>query len=147
MCPTIRIDNEVYSWLQAHAVPFNDTPNSVLRRLAGIDKAEQQAPSMAPPIISASPPSSGRRLPAASGDELREKWKIPASQARFHQDSTFYEHLTRFPAALCDRAGYVVFETELEYRSCPQLRIGEKINVPNGISSIPGYVKVDQPIF
>ncbi len=34
MAPTIRIDDEVYAWLQKQARPFHDTPNSVLRRLA-----------------------------------------------------------------------------------------------------------------
>lgn len=36
MVPTIRIDADVYLWLQKQARPFEDTPNSVLRRLAGI---------------------------------------------------------------------------------------------------------------
>lgn len=30
---TIRIDEEVYEWLQSKATPFKDGPNSVLRRL------------------------------------------------------------------------------------------------------------------
>jgi len=34
MAPTIRIDEEVYAWLQTQARPFEDTPNSVLRRVA-----------------------------------------------------------------------------------------------------------------
>ena len=37
---TIRIDEEVYSWLQGQARAFEDTPNSVLRRIAGLDKIE-----------------------------------------------------------------------------------------------------------
>jgi hypothetical protein len=46
MAPTIRIDNEVYAWLQTQARPFEDTPNSVLRRVAGIgsnDVSEENA--------------------------------------------------------------------------------------------------------
>ncbi len=35
--PTIRIDDDVYAWLQKHAQPFEDTPNSVLRRIAGLN--------------------------------------------------------------------------------------------------------------
>lgn len=35
--PTIRIDEEVYAWLQNLACPFEDTPNSVLRRIAKLD--------------------------------------------------------------------------------------------------------------
>lgn len=37
MAPTIRIDDEVYAWLQQQAKAFEDTPNTVLRRFAGID--------------------------------------------------------------------------------------------------------------
>lgn len=40
MAPTIRIDNDVYAWLQSQARPFEDTPNSVLRRVAGLDSVE-----------------------------------------------------------------------------------------------------------
>ncbi|MBI4191536.1 MAG: hypothetical protein HY525_13485 [Betaproteobacteria bacterium] len=38
MAPAIRIDDDVYAWLQAQARAFEDTPNSVLRRFAGLDK-------------------------------------------------------------------------------------------------------------
>jgi hypothetical protein len=37
MAPTIRIDESVYTWLQQQARPFEDTPNSVLRRIAKLD--------------------------------------------------------------------------------------------------------------
>lgn len=37
MARTIRIDDEVYGWLQSQAHPLEDTPNSVLRRAAGLD--------------------------------------------------------------------------------------------------------------
>ena len=40
----------------------------------------------------------------ARGNQLIERWEIPARQALFHRDRTFYEHLTRFPGALCDPA-------------------------------------------
>lgn len=40
MAPTIRIDEEVYSWLQSQAKPFEDTPNTVLRRLAKLDASK-----------------------------------------------------------------------------------------------------------
>jgi hypothetical protein len=36
MVPTIRVDDDVYTWLQERAKPFVDTPNSVLRRELGI---------------------------------------------------------------------------------------------------------------
>ncbi len=40
MAPTIRIDDEVYAWLQGQARPFDDTPNSVLRRIARLNTPE-----------------------------------------------------------------------------------------------------------
>jgi hypothetical protein len=36
--PVVRVDDEVFSALQKQAVPFVDTPNSVLRRLLALDK-------------------------------------------------------------------------------------------------------------
>jgi hypothetical protein len=38
--PTVRIDDEVYEKLKGHAEPFVDTPNTVLRRLLGLDPVE-----------------------------------------------------------------------------------------------------------
>jgi len=35
--PTIRVDNDVWEWLKRNARPLEDTPNSVLRRVAGLD--------------------------------------------------------------------------------------------------------------
>ena len=80
------------------------------------------------------------------GNELIAKWAIPARQARFHRDGVFYEHLTNFPAALCDPKGYVVFETEEDYKTCPDLKLGQKVNVSRGISSLLGYRQVDDPL-
>ncbi|HYZ77201.1 MAG TPA: winged helix-turn-helix domain-containing protein [Gaiellaceae bacterium] len=40
--PTIRVDEEVYEWLKSHAEPFVDTPNTVIRRIAGLDESLQQ---------------------------------------------------------------------------------------------------------
>ena len=58
--------------------------------------------------------------------------------------------LERFPGALCDLHGYVRFDTEDEYVKCPQLLHpnsgveNPRLNVKRpGISSIPGYVKVE----
>lgn len=44
--PTIRIDDEVYAWLQAQARPFEDTPNTVLRRIASLDKSSTLKPAI-----------------------------------------------------------------------------------------------------
>jgi hypothetical protein len=37
--PTLRVDDEVFSALQEQATPFVDSPNSVLRRILGLDES------------------------------------------------------------------------------------------------------------
>lgn len=37
--PVVRVDDDVWNWIKSHATPFEDTPNSVLRRLAGLDSS------------------------------------------------------------------------------------------------------------
>jgi len=81
-----------------------------------------------------------------SGERLRHRWKIPAQQARYHKDGTWFMPLERFPGALCDSEGYVVFETRQQYESSLALEIGARVNVHGGIAIIPGYVQVWKPI-
>jgi hypothetical protein len=74
---------------------------------------------------------------------LNEIWAIGAAQARYSGDGHWYAALSRFPAALFDANGYVLFKTEQEYRSSPYLNIGKQISIPKpGISAIPDYVPV-----
>ena len=85
-----------------------------------------------------------------TGEEYNRKWGIGAKQARYHKDGHFYGLLERFPAALCDPQGYVLFQTKEEYRRLDPdyLGLGEKkCNVRDraaGISGIPGYIKVER---
>lgn len=162
MPPTIRIDDEVYAWLQEHARPFEDTPNSVLRRLADLDatKTEKEVQRMNTTNQSrqniqdtkpkregshSSTAKSTRTLPTGvTGQRLNEQWKVGARHALYHRDGHWYNNLERFPGALFDPDGYVVFKNEEEYQTSPYLRIGKETNVPNGISNIPGYVKKER---
>lgn len=159
--PTIRVDDDVYAWLQAQAKPFEDTPNSVLRRVAGLETGNVGHAASASgheiPEREYGKNRSDSRSPAwrlrerkhhesvrterLTGDLLRKRWKVPVRHALYHQGGTFYENLQQFPGALFDPTGYVVFETFEEYRKSPYLRIGRKLNVPQGISAIPGYVR------
>jgi 5-methylcytosine-specific restriction protein A len=149
MAPTIRIDDEVYAWLQEHARPFEDTPNSVLRRVACLDD---------PPCSTSTPTvkeektmqSSTQQVGYAkrvrlSGKLLNKKWKVGAKHALYHRDGCWYNNLEDFPGALFDPKGYVLFETEQEYRSSRHLRITQETNVPDGISSMPGYIRMAEP--
>ena len=63
-----------------------------------------------------------------TGEEYNRKWGIGAKQARYHKDGHFYGLLERFPAALCDPQGYVLFQTKEEYqrRDPDYLALGEK---------------------
>jgi hypothetical protein len=47
-----------------------------------------------------------------SGDNLKRQWGIPAVQVRYHKDGTWFMPLERFPGALCDPNGYIVFQNE-----------------------------------
>lgn len=92
--------------------------------------------------MTASPKISRPKRPALfRGDDLKRLWGIPAKEVRFHREGKFYGLLTRFPAALCDLDGYVLFETEQDLMSSPHTKIGKRLNVPGTISKIPGYVR------
>ena len=81
-----------------------------------------------------------------TGKDLNHKWKVGARHALYRQDGRWYHHLERFPGALFDAHGYVVFETEEAYEQCHRLQRGEELHVPDGIYSLPGYVRmVDGP--
>jgi hypothetical protein len=83
-----------------------------------------------------------RRAPKSNfGAQLNEEWKIGARHALFRKTGDWYVLLQKFPGALCDKNGYILFKSESDYRSCPYLKIGKEISVPFGISKIPGYIR------
>jgi len=153
--PTIRIDDQVWAWLKGHAQPFEDTPNSVLRRVAGLDPADHGNVSQAPNPQGAQISSgrrhgrrsrySGRVYSGLTGRRLNIDWKVGASHALFHKDGTYYNHLLYFPGALFDMNGYVLFKSEEQYRKSRYLQHGQQLHVPGGISSMPGYVRMRKP--
>ena len=141
--PTIRIDDDVYSWLQSLAKPFEDSPNSVLRNLANLDRTG--------PHVDSPDSKRGKKMnnprATSSGKSLNAKtlirdWRVDVLQGRYHWEGTFFENLSQFPGALFDTKGYLVFKNDRDYSSSPYLNIGEKLNVPRGIASVPGYKRV-----
>lgn len=139
--PTIRIDDDVYSWLKSQAIPFEDTPNSVLRKIAGLDQKQDTAyEEEGEKMNQITKPIMKDRL--ISGKYLNELWKVGARHALYHKDGTFYENLEDFPGALFDYNGYIIFNTKGEYNSSRYLEIGQKLNVHRGISTIPGYKRM-----
>lgn len=153
--PVLRVDDEVWEWLKKNARPLEDTPNTVLRRIAGLD-SESGAPANGSrkTSIMNSPSIHGRRSKLTSrrsgirspitnyGRELNEQWNVGARHALYHREGTYYNHLERFPGALFDEHGYLVIRTEKEYLTLPYLRRGKQLNIPGGISSVPGYKRV-----
>lgn len=77
-----------------------------------------------------------------SGYRLNLLWGVNARHALYREDGRWYHHLERFPGALFDSTGFVVFPTEAAYHGSPYLRRGVEVNVPGGISNMPGYVRV-----
>lgn len=71
-----------------------------------------------------------------------QRWNLNITHALYRKTGDWYHQLRRFPGALLDENGYVIFETEAAYRDCPQLRIKKDVSVPDGISSIRGYTTV-----
>ena len=79
-----------------------------------------------------------------TGRLLNEQWGVNARHALYREDGRWYHVLERFPGALFDANGYIVFDGERSFRSCSYLSIGDEVNVrsPKGISAIPGYKRV-----
>jgi len=77
-----------------------------------------------------------------SGNNLSKQWKVNVVQSHFHKEGTWFHTLDHFPAGLFDSHNFVLFRTEEDYQNCAYIRIGQHINVPKGISSIPGYKKM-----
>jgi len=79
-----------------------------------------------------------------SGKSLNEKYGVGARHSLYRADGKWYHHLTKFPGALFDENGYIVFPTEEEYLSSPYLNHGQDLNIPGGICSIPRYKSYNQ---
>lgn len=78
-----------------------------------------------------------------TGARLNVLWGVGARHALYIYDGHWYHQLERFPGALFDENGYLLFQTEAEFRNCRHISIGKDVSVPKpGISAIPGYVRV-----
>ena len=78
------------------------------------------------------------------GQRLNKEWGVNAKHALDREDGRWFHHLKKFPGALFDAHGYILFPTEQAYRNCGYLSLGQDVNIsdPRGISSIPSYVRV-----
>jgi 5-methylcytosine-specific restriction protein A len=85
--------------------------------------------------------NSTRRI---TGKRLNAEWNVGARHALYREDGKWYHQLNQFPGALFDANGYVKFETEEDYRNSGYLQIAQDLHVPEGISSMPSYVRVKE---
>ncbi len=89
---TIRIDEQVWTYLKQHAAPLEDTANSVLRRLVGLDtgqsaphRREKQATNKLTPLFA----NNSLTLKFASGEQ--QKWALPIKKHGSHISKLFKE--------------------------------------------------------
>jgi 5-methylcytosine-specific restriction protein A len=85
-----------------------------------------------------------RRETKINGKLLNDLWNVGAKHALYREDGKWYHNLADFPGVLFDSNGYIVFQTEEDYRKSSYLRITEDLHIRNGISSIPEYVRVSE---
>ena len=139
--PTIRIDEQVYEWLQKQANAFEDTPNSVMRRVAGLETKNVSGPR------SQGTSHRSKRQRTASGRQLARREGLDVKKAYYHWEGTFYQRVNEFPVALFDQHGYVILKSRTEYLNHAKIGGNERTNIPDGIASFPQYTKMNRPAF
>lgn len=118
MAPTIRVDDDVFSALQKRAKPFVDTPNSVLRRLLGLNGQGRRL--RAQTMLQ----SSEKMTPSTTDgtyrplDQLRVKLgDLPPRRLRLpNGDERILEHWNSLPL---ETARYLVKVGRLQASNCP----------------------------
>jgi hypothetical protein len=80
-----------------------------------------------------------------NGAYLNRLWGVGASHALYIHDGHWYHPLKRFPGALFDDHGYLLFATEQDFHdflTSIRQHIGKDFAIrPPGISALPGYVR------
>ena len=77
--------------------------------------------------------------PSETAPERAKRWNLDVEQALYPETADRYHQLQRFPGALLNDDGYVLFETEAAYRNSPHVQMRRDFGVPRGIRGIPGY--------
>jgi len=74
-----------------------------------------------------------------TGKLLNERYNIGAKPALYREDGKWYHRLRKFPGALFDATGYLLFKTEEDFLKSKYLQIQQDIHAAYGISAIPSY--------
>jgi hypothetical protein len=81
-------------------------------------------------------------IKTGSGRTLNDAWKVGAQHALYHKAGIWFHILERFPGALFDENGYVLFASREEFERYPGINIGKHVTIPAGISQLRAYVRV-----
>jgi 5-methylcytosine-specific restriction enzyme A len=76
---------------------------------------------------------------AQKGRKLNEQWNLGAKHALFHEEGKWFHRLRRFPGALVDKTGFVLFDTEEKFLTARGLQIKRDVFCPKGISTLSSY--------
>ncbi|MHB1651502.1 MAG: HNH endonuclease [Desulfitobacteriaceae bacterium] len=77
------------------------------------------------------------------GSKLCSEWRLDVRQFRYSEWGNWYGLIKSYPAALLDPNGYLYLESPAALNILG-IKIGKRINVPNCISSLPGYIRIKQ---
>jgi putative restriction endonuclease len=77
-----------------------------------------------------------------TGLELSRRWSVKCEHALYNKSGTWYHQLERFPGALFDEHGYVLFPTKEDFLNSPYLRIVQDVHVPQSLQAMDGYVRM-----
>jgi hypothetical protein len=99
--PNIRVDHEVYTFLQQQAKPFVDTPNSVLRHLLKLEPSgEEQKPSADRPRTLSRVKIRSRSVRGPRGRKRGSSQRAPAGTLLAEK-----EYIAPILSALAERGG------------------------------------------
>lgn len=80
------------------------------------------------------------------GEKMSREWGVNANHSFFDKHGLWYHAFERFPGALFDTHGYVMFETREAFDASPFINVNYGTNSVHvrapGISAIPGYVRI-----
>jgi 5-methylcytosine-specific restriction protein A len=80
---------------------------------------------------------------AQKGRKLNAQWNIGAKHALFHEEGKWFHRLRKFPGALVDRTGFVLFDSEKQFLTARGLQIKKDVFCPRGISRLANYKTFD----
>jgi hypothetical protein len=136
----VRLFWDAEVWLQNGSATYHESASQPVQlQIVDVVSPEKIQSTLGTPDMDRRTKAKLNRNEAA---RLKEKWDVNAVEVHYREIGNWYVRLKRFPAALFDRHGYILFPTEEAYlKPSPYIYIGKQTGVPKGISAIPGYVR------